>query len=118
MDTLCFACFRMLLFAESLEWSHCLRLRACVGAHIARSCCVRTPASADPPRTAHTPAPLSPPTRLTPRHTHLAKPAIRRRAVLALAPFDGPEVQAALAAALTDHDWQVRQSAEDVSPQP
>ena len=46
------------------------------------------------------------------------KPAIRRRAVLALAPFDGPEVEAALAAALTDHDWQVRQSAEDVSPQP
>jgi HEAT repeat protein len=45
------------------------------------------------------------------------KPAIRRRAVLALAPFDGPEVEAALAAALTDHDWQVRQSAEDVSPQ-
>jgi HEAT repeat protein len=45
------------------------------------------------------------------------KPAIRRRAVLALAPFEGPEVDAALAAALTDHDWQVRQSAEDVSPQ-
>jgi HEAT repeat protein len=45
------------------------------------------------------------------------KPAIRRRAVLALAPFEGSEVDAALAAALTDHDWQVRQSAEDVSPQ-
>ncbi len=44
------------------------------------------------------------------------KPAIRRRAVLALAPFDGPEVDAALAAARTDHDWQVRQSAEDISP--
>ncbi|MEN9646546.1 MAG: hypothetical protein RL238_3215 [Actinomycetota bacterium] len=44
------------------------------------------------------------------------KPAIRRRAVLALAPFEGPEVQAALAAALEDRDWQVRQSAEDIAP--
>ena len=43
------------------------------------------------------------------------KPAIRRRAVLALAPFDGPEVDAALATAREDRDWQVRQSAEDVS---
>lgn len=42
------------------------------------------------------------------------KPAVRRRAVLALAPFDGPEVDAALARALTDRDWQVRQSAEDL----
>ena len=42
------------------------------------------------------------------------KPAVRRRAVLALAPFDGPEVDAALQAALTDRDWQVRQAAEDV----
>jgi HEAT repeat protein len=42
------------------------------------------------------------------------RPAIRRRAVLALAPFDGPEVAAALAAARTDPDWQTRQSAEDV----
>lgn len=44
------------------------------------------------------------------------KPAIRRRAVLALAPFDGPLVQAALDAALQDRDWQVRQSAEDIAP--
>ena len=44
------------------------------------------------------------------------KPAIRRRAVLALAPFDGPDVRAALAAALDDRDWQVRQSAEDIAP--
>lgn len=44
------------------------------------------------------------------------KPAVRRRAVLALAPFDGPEVQAALDAALQDRDWQVRQSAEDIAP--
>ena len=42
------------------------------------------------------------------------KPAIRRRAVLALAPFDGSEVEAAIDKALTDKDWQVRQSAEDL----
>jgi HEAT repeat protein len=42
------------------------------------------------------------------------KPAVRRRAVLALAPFDGPEVDAALQTALTDRDWQVRQAAEDL----
>ncbi|MDP9463576.1 MAG: HEAT repeat domain-containing protein, partial [Actinomycetota bacterium] len=42
------------------------------------------------------------------------KPAVRRRAVLALAPFDGAEVDAALQAALSDRDWQVRQAAEDV----
>lgn len=42
------------------------------------------------------------------------KPAVRRRAVLALAPFTGPEVDAALAAARTDRDWQVRQAAEDL----
>jgi HEAT repeat protein len=42
------------------------------------------------------------------------KPHIRRRAVLALAPFDGPDVEATIAAALEDRDWQVRQSAEDL----
>jgi HEAT repeat protein len=42
------------------------------------------------------------------------KPAVRRRAVLALAPFDGPEVDAAITDALTDRDWQVRQAAEDL----
>jgi HEAT repeat protein len=42
------------------------------------------------------------------------KPAIRRRAVLALAAFDGPEVDAALRAALDDKDWQTRQAAEDL----
>jgi HEAT repeat protein len=42
------------------------------------------------------------------------KPAVRRRAVLALAPFDGPEVDAALEHARTDRDWQVRQAAEDL----
>ena len=42
------------------------------------------------------------------------KPAIRRRAVLALAAFEGPEVDAALRAALEDKDWQTRQAAEDL----
>jgi HEAT repeat protein len=42
------------------------------------------------------------------------KPQIRRRAVLALAPFDGDEVTAAIARALVDRDWQVRQAAEDL----
>jgi HEAT repeat protein len=39
---------------------------------------------------------------------------VRRRAVLALAPFEGPEVDAALAKAASDRDWQVRQAAEDL----
>ena len=43
------------------------------------------------------------------------KPAVRRRAVLALAPFDGPDVDAALDRARSDRDWQVRQAAEDVA---
>jgi HEAT repeat protein len=42
------------------------------------------------------------------------KPPVRRRAVLALAPFEGPEVSAALERALEDRDWQVRQAAEDL----
>jgi HEAT repeat protein len=42
------------------------------------------------------------------------KPAVRRRAVLALAPFEGPEVDAALQRALEDRDWQVRQAAQDL----
>lgn len=45
------------------------------------------------------------------------KPAVRRRAVLALAPFDGPEVDAAIERALHDRDWQVRQAAEDIARQ-
>ena len=50
------------------------------------------------------------------------KPAIRRRAVLALAPFLDPahpratDVAAALHGALGDRDWQVRQAAEDLLP--
>ena len=42
------------------------------------------------------------------------KPAIRRRAIISLAPFDSPEVTAALRTALSDRDWQVRQAAEDL----
>ena len=42
------------------------------------------------------------------------KPAVRRRAVLALAPFDGDEVDEAIERALEDRDWQVRQAAEDL----
>ena len=41
------------------------------------------------------------------------RPPVRRRAVIALAPFEGPEVDDALNKALTDRDWQVRQAAED-----
>ena len=39
---------------------------------------------------------------------------IRRRAVVALAAFDGPEVEEALQRATTDRDRQVRQTAEDL----
>lgn len=41
-------------------------------------------------------------------------PAIRRRAVVALAAFEGPEVEAALRGRLEDRDWQVRQAAEEI----
>lgn len=43
------------------------------------------------------------------------KATVRRRAIIALAPFDGPEVDAALARARSDRDRQVRQSAEDLT---
>ena len=42
------------------------------------------------------------------------KPAVRRRAVLALAAFDGDAVEARLRDALTDRDWQTRQAAEEL----
>ncbi len=42
------------------------------------------------------------------------KATVRRRAVIALAPFEGPEVDAALERARSDRDWQVRQAAEDL----
>jgi HEAT repeat protein len=44
------------------------------------------------------------------------KATVRRRAVIALAPFEGREVETALAAARLDRDWQVRQAAEDQAP--
>lgn len=43
---------------------------------------------------------------------------VRRRAVLALAPFEGDEVDAAINRALEDRDWQVRQAAEDLLDPP
>lgn len=43
---------------------------------------------------------------------------VRRRAVIALAPFDGPEVDEAYERALGDRDWQVRQVAEDLTGRP
>jgi HEAT repeat protein len=42
------------------------------------------------------------------------KATVRRRAVLALAAFEGPDVTEALQRALSDRDWQVRQAAEDL----
>ncbi len=39
---------------------------------------------------------------------------VRRRAILALAPFDGLKTKEALEKALEDRDWQVRQAAEDL----
>ncbi|MGH9068976.1 MAG: HEAT repeat domain-containing protein [Acidimicrobiales bacterium] len=42
------------------------------------------------------------------------RPAVRRRAVIALAPFEGPEVEDAVRRATGDRDWQVRQAAEDL----
>ena len=43
------------------------------------------------------------------------KATVRRRAVIALAAFEGPDVEAALSTARHDRDWQVRQAAEDLS---
>jgi len=40
------------------------------------------------------------------------KPPVRRRAVVALVNFEGPEVDAALARAREDHDWQVRSAVD------
>jgi HEAT repeat protein len=42
------------------------------------------------------------------------KPAVRRRAIIALAAFDDPRVDAAWRRGLEDRDWQVRQAAEDL----
>lgn len=43
------------------------------------------------------------------------KATVRRRAIIALAPFQGDDVEAALARGREDRDWQVRQAAEDLS---
>jgi HEAT repeat protein len=40
------------------------------------------------------------------------RPAVRRRAVIALVGFEAPEVEPALERCLKDPDWQVRQAAE------
>lgn len=42
------------------------------------------------------------------------KATVRRRAIIALAPFEGAEVEAALRRHLSDRDRQVRQAAEDL----
>ena len=42
------------------------------------------------------------------------RPAIRRRAALALAAFDDPRAEAGLRRCLGDRDWQVRQAAEEL----
>ncbi|MHB8669340.1 MAG: HEAT repeat domain-containing protein [Acidimicrobiales bacterium] len=42
---------------------------------------------------------------------------VRRRAVMALAPFSGVEVDEALRRAESDRDWQTRQAAEDLRPE-
>lgn len=39
---------------------------------------------------------------------------VRRRAVIALANFEGPDIDLALRRAVDDRDWQVRQAAEDL----
>jgi HEAT repeat protein len=46
------------------------------------------------------------------------KPAVRRRAIIALAAFDDPRVDAAWRRGLEDRDWQVRQAAEDLLGRP
>lgn len=47
-------------------------------------------------------------------HACADKATVRRRAIIALAPFEGAAVEAALTHALDDRDWQVRQAAEDL----
>lgn len=47
-------------------------------------------------------------------HALTGRATLRRRAVIALAAFEGPEVDAALERALADRDRRVRQAAEDL----
>ena len=46
------------------------------------------------------------------------KPAVRRRAVVALSNFEGPDVEAALAGARDDRDWQVRAAVDQLERPP
>lgn len=46
------------------------------------------------------------------------KPPVRRRAIVALANFEGPEVDAALEAAKEDRDWQVRAAVDQLQRSP
>ncbi len=42
------------------------------------------------------------------------KPAVRRRAIVALANFEGPEIEEALVRASEDRDWQVRAAVDQL----
>lgn len=46
------------------------------------------------------------------------RPAVRRRAVIALSAFDDPRADEGLRKCLEDRDWQVRQAAEDLLEDP
>jgi HEAT repeat protein len=43
------------------------------------------------------------------------KPPVRRRAIVALSNFEGPDVEAALARAANDRDWQVRAAVDQLN---
>lgn len=43
------------------------------------------------------------------------KPPVRRRAIVALANFEGPDIEAALARASEDRDWQVRAAVDQLT---
>ena len=53
------------------------------------------------------------------RHAVIAaledKPAVRRRAIVALSNFEGPDIEAALARASEDRDWQVRAAVDQLT---
>jgi len=46
------------------------------------------------------------------------KPTVRRRAVVALASFQGPDIETALDTAAQDRDWQVRSAVEQLRRDP
>ncbi len=43
------------------------------------------------------------------------KPPVRRRAIVALSNFEGPDVDAALERAANDRDWQVRAAVDQLN---